>query len=139
MANKYGNIKTITSDGIKHDSKKEANRWCVLKLLERAGKIQDLQRQVKYELIPKQDGERPVYYIADFVYMENGNKVVEDAKGMRTKEYKLKNLGTPPLIPIKAEPQVQSLFLSLSFSVIHWVWLVKCLQGPHRKYSSLVS
>ena len=87
---KYGNIKTVTSDGIKHDSIKEANRWCELKLLERAGRIQDLQRQVKYELIPKQEGERAVYYIADFVYTENGQKVVEDAKGMRTKEYKLK-------------------------------------------------
>ncbi len=90
MANKYGNIKTVTSDGIKHDSIKEANRWCELKLLERAGMIQDLQRQVKFLLIPKQEGERPVYYIADFTYTENGNKVVEDAKGMRTKEYKLK-------------------------------------------------
>jgi hypothetical protein len=87
---KYGNVKTITSDGIKHDSIKEANRWCELKLLERAGMIQDLQRQVKYELIPKQDGERPVYYIADFVYTENGKRIVEDTKGMRTKEYKLK-------------------------------------------------
>ena len=87
---KYGNVKTITSDGIKHDSIKEANRWCELLLLQRAGMIQDLQRQVKYELIPKQEGERAVYYIADFVYTENGKKVVEDVKGMRTKEYKLK-------------------------------------------------
>ena len=87
---KYGNIKTRTSDGILHDSIREANRWCELNLLLRAGKIQDLQRQVKFELIPKQDGERAVSYIADFVYTENGEKVVEDAKGMRTKEYKLK-------------------------------------------------
>lgn len=87
---KYGNIKTTTSDGITHDSIREANRWCELKLLERAGKISDLQRQVKFELLPKQDGERAVYYIADFVYVENGREVVEDAKGFRTKEYKLK-------------------------------------------------
>lgn len=87
---KYGNIKTVTSDGITHDSIREANRWCELKLLERAGKISDLQRQVKFELIPKQDGERPVYYIADFVYVENGREVVEDAKGKRTKEYIIK-------------------------------------------------
>ena len=87
---KYGNIKTVTLDGIQHDSIKEAKRWWELKLLERAGEIQDLQRQVKYELLPKQDGERAVYYIADFVYTENGQKVVEDVKGMRTKEYKLK-------------------------------------------------
>lgn len=87
---KYGNIKTRTSDGILHDSIKEANRWCELNLLLRAGKIQDLQRQVKFELIPKQDGERAVSYIADFVYTENGETVVEDVKGVRTKEYKLK-------------------------------------------------
>ena len=87
---KYGNIKTITSDGIKHDSQKEANRWCELKLLQRAGKISDLQRQVPYELLPKQDGERAVHYVADFVYVENGREVVEDAKGKRTKEYILK-------------------------------------------------
>lgn len=87
---KYGNVKTFTSDGIKHDSIKEANRWCELKLLERAGVIQDLQRQVKYELIPKQEGERAVFYIADFVYTENGKTVVEDVKGCRTEVYKLK-------------------------------------------------
>lgn len=87
---KYKNIKTVTSDGIRHDSIKEANRWCELKWLERAGKIQDLQRQVKFLLIPKQDGERAVYYVADFVYIENGQKVVEDAKGCRTDVYKLK-------------------------------------------------
>ena len=106
---KYGNIKTTTSDGIKHDSQKEANRWCELKLLERAGKITDLQRQVPFELIPAQyeayprfgkngqrlkDGsrciEKSVVYVADFVYYENGNKIVEDSKGKRTKDYILK-------------------------------------------------
>lgn len=87
---KYHNIKTVTSDGIKHDSIKEANRWCELKLLERAGEIQDLQRQVKFELIPKQEGERAVYYVADFTYIEDGKKIVEDAKGCRTDVYKLK-------------------------------------------------
>lgn len=87
---KYGNIKTVTSDGIRHDSVKEANRWCELNLMLRAGLIRDLQRQVKFELLPKQEGERAVYYIADFVYMENGAKVVEDVKGCRTEVYKLK-------------------------------------------------
>ena len=87
---KYGNIKTFTTDGIKHDSIKEANRWCELNLLLRAGVIQDLQRQVKFELLPKQEGERAVYYIADFVYTVNGKRIVEDAKGMRTEAYKLK-------------------------------------------------
>lgn len=88
--NKYNNIKTRTTDGILHDSIKEANRWCELQLLLKAGYITDLQRQVKFELLPKQEGERAVYYIADFVYTENGKKVVEDVKGMKTKEYRLK-------------------------------------------------
>lgn len=89
---KYGNIKTVTSDGIKHDSRKEANRWCELKMLERAGKITDLQRQVKFELIPKQEGERACHYVADFVYhdAETGKKVVEDTKGKKTKDYIIK-------------------------------------------------
>ena len=92
MMNKYHNVKTTTSDGITHDSIKEANRWCELKLLQRAGKIQHLQRQVKYALIPKQQGEREVSYIADFVYhiAEDGKLVVEDVKGKKTKEYVIK-------------------------------------------------
>jgi hypothetical protein len=107
---KYGNQVTITSDGIKHASQKEATRWCELKLLERAGKITDLRRQVEFELIPAQyesyerfsksgrkiaDGirvaERRVVYVADFVYTdENGKQVVEDTKGVRTKDYIIK-------------------------------------------------
>jgi hypothetical protein len=67
---------------------KEANRWCELKMLEKAGLIQDLQRQVKFELIPKQDGERAVHYVADFVYVEGGKKIVEDVKSAATKKNK---------------------------------------------------
>ncbi len=82
-------------DGITFDSKKEANRYAELKLLERSGAIHNLQRQVRYELIPaqKKDGktvERACHYIADFVYEDNGKTVVEDVKGYRTKEYVLK-------------------------------------------------
>jgi hypothetical protein len=92
MYNKYSNIKTVTADGIKHDSRKEARRWVELTLLQRAGEISDLKRQVKYELIPKQEGERAVTYIADFVYIDNktGNTVIEDCKGFKTDVYKLK-------------------------------------------------
>ena len=82
-------------DGITFDSRKEAQRYAELKLLERSGAIHNLQRQVRYELIPaqKKDGktiERACHYIADFVYEENGKTVVEDVKGYRTKEYVLK-------------------------------------------------
>lgn len=80
---KYNNKTTQTFDGNVHDSRKEANRWSQLLLLEKAGVISDLKRQVRYELIPKQEGERAVYYVADFEYIENGKKVVEDVKGYK--------------------------------------------------------
>ena len=72
------------------DSKREANRYAELKLLERAGEISDLKLQVPFELIPKQPGERSVKYIADFVYLEGGKSVVEDVKGKKTRDYIIK-------------------------------------------------
>ena len=90
MKNKYGARKLTAPDGQVFDSVKEYRRWGCLRLLERAGEIKDLKRQVKFELIPKQDGERACYYIADFTYMENGELVVEDCKGFKTDVYKIK-------------------------------------------------
>lgn len=103
--NKYHSKKT-TFDGIVFDSKKEAYRYLELRVLEKAGKIKNLQRQVKFVLIPahrepdtigKNGGihkgrliERECSYIADFVYEENGKTVVEDAKGKRLPEYIIK-------------------------------------------------
>lgn len=87
---KYGNRKIKAPDGQVFDSVKEFHRWGMLRLLERAGKIKDLKRQVKYELIPKQDGERACTYIADFTYYENGKLVVEDCKGCQTEVFKIK-------------------------------------------------
>lgn len=103
--NKYGS-KKVEVDGITFDSKKEANRYKELKLLEQAGEITDLQRQVKFVLIPAQREpdtigtrggihkgkliEKECAYYADFVYQENGKTVVEDTKGMRTTEYVIK-------------------------------------------------
>lgn len=88
--NKYGN-KRVVVDGIRFDSKREAARWQELKLLERAGEIKGLERQVEYELIPKQPGERAVKYIADFRYIDHdGKTVVEDTKGVKTPVYILK-------------------------------------------------
>lgn len=90
---KYHNQK-VSVDGIIFDSKKEANRYKELKLLELTGKIKRLQRQVSFELIPafSLDGKRyrPLNYIADFVYEEGNKQVVEDVKGIRTDVYKLK-------------------------------------------------
>lgn len=102
---KYNNKKVIV-DGITFDSRKEARRYKELKLLERAGQIQNLELQKEYELIPTQREadtvgvrggvkrgkviEHSVKYKADFVYTENGETVVEDTKGMRTKDYIIK-------------------------------------------------
>ena len=95
--NKYGNRKVIL-DGQKFDSKREARRWQELKLMERAGMITDLLRQFPIDLLPAQKDEngkvieRAVRYVADFVYTDKktGRTVVEDAKGVKTKEYILK-------------------------------------------------
>ena len=105
---KYRNKKTVV-DGIVFDSRKEALRYGELSMLQRAGVISDLEIQKEYELIPAQyetfprygkngnrlkDGkrciEKPVKYKADFVYKENGSVIVEDAKGVKTKDYIIK-------------------------------------------------
>ncbi len=108
---KYYNIKTKTLDGLVFDSTKEARRWEQLLLLQKAGNITDLKRQVAFEIIPAQyetypryskkgerlkDGrrliERKVEYVADFVYTDTdtGETVVEDTKGVRTADYIIK-------------------------------------------------
>jgi hypothetical protein len=98
---KYGN-KKIVVDGIEFDSKKEAHRYCELKLLQRAGVISELELQKEFELIPAQyetfprygksgkrlqDGKRCIekscVYKADFAYKQDGQLVVEDTKGYR--------------------------------------------------------
>lgn len=98
---KCGNVK-VTVDGIEFDSKKEAQRYCELQLLERAGKITELELQKEFLLIPSQyetfprygktgirlrDGERCVerscVYVADFAYKQDGQQIVEDVKGYR--------------------------------------------------------
>ena len=111
--NKYHANKTVI-DGIVFDSKREAQRYQQLKLMVKAGVISNLKRQVKYELVPAQyiDGkcvERAITYTSDFEYDEMvpaslrvrtvmaddsikiaGRHIVEDVKGVRTKEYVIK-------------------------------------------------
>ena len=77
---KFGAKPTI-HDGIRFDSKREAHRYAELVLLERAGRISNLRRQVRYKLVIE------TTYVADFVYDENGKEIVEDVKGHRTREY----------------------------------------------------
>lgn len=87
--------KKTTVDGITFDSRREADRYLVLKSMEEDGAIEDLRRQVRYELVPAFDVDgkhyRPVFYVADFAYVEDGKEVVEDVKGMATDVYRLKS------------------------------------------------
>lgn len=93
QGNKYHSKKTVI-DGIQFDSAKEAKRYTKLRDMERAGKIQGLRLQVPFELLPSFECDgvkyRGMKYVADFVYFRNGRQVVEDCKGFRTTEYKLK-------------------------------------------------
>ncbi len=111
--NKYGNRK-IEYNGETFDSTKEYRRYTELLLLERAGAIQDLRRQVDFELVPafyedvytgeyykrgdrmgepkmkRVCVEKAVVYYADFTYRQNGEYIVEDTKGFKTPEYVIK-------------------------------------------------
>ncbi len=86
---KYGNKQTVLN-GKMFDSRREARRFMELDLMQKAGLISDLRLQVPFELVPKIGSERAVYYIADYVYKENGETVVEDCKGCRTDVYRIK-------------------------------------------------
>jgi len=85
--NKYHARKTVV-DGFAFDSAAEARRWSELRLLERAGQIRGLERQVDFPCVV--NGGLVCTYRADFVYYEGPARVVEDVKGHRTAEYRLK-------------------------------------------------
>ena len=82
--NKYHNRK-VTVNGITFDSQKEAARWQELRLMEQAGEIVGLNRQLRIEIVPKTKLHKARYYVADFVYFDKGkNKTIyEDVKGYR--------------------------------------------------------
>lgn len=92
--NKYRNKKVIVDDYI-FDSIQESKRYKELKLLLRAGKIQDLKLQPHFLLQDsfKKNGKtyRKIEYIADFKYKENGKTIVEDVKGIQTDVFKIKH------------------------------------------------
>lgn len=85
----------VEIDGHKFPSQHEADRYCELKLLERAGAITNLRMQVRYTL---EEGHRlkngrrlrKREYVSDFEYDEGNRHIIEDAKGMRTREYRRK-------------------------------------------------
>ena len=91
--NKYHN-KKCTYKGMTFDSKKEMNYYIKLELLEKTGKISNLQRQIRFELQPGFvfNGKkiRPIYYIADFTYIHKGKLHIVDTKGIRTDIYNIK-------------------------------------------------
>lgn len=100
------NAKKTEYNGMTFDSKRELKRYKELELMEKCGEIKNLRRQVKYVLIPAQREpdiigvkggvkkgrviERECAYTADFVYEEDGETVVEDSKGFKTKDYSIK-------------------------------------------------
>lgn len=108
MASKYHSRK-VTVGGITFDSKREAKRYQELYFQQKAGEITGLELQKRFELIPAQyetyarygkkgqrlkDGrrciEKAVFYVADFTYFKGDQMIVEDTKGMKTKDYIIK-------------------------------------------------
>lgn len=89
MKNKY-NAKKVEYEGIKFDSQFELNCWIYLKKLESEGKIKDLNRQIKFELLPANRLYRALNYIADFTFYVGDRYIVADAKGLVLPEFKIK-------------------------------------------------
>lgn len=81
---KYNNVKAEV-DGIKFDSKKELNRFLELQMLEKSGVIKNLERQKRFQVVPKTKEERAVFYVADFVYIQDGKMIAEDVKSEITR------------------------------------------------------
>ena len=92
---KYRNKKCVWK-GQQFDSIRERDRFIILENEQQEGRITDLNRQVSFQLLPTQKDERgkviekPCCYVADFTYWKDGEFIVEDAKGVKTKEYRLK-------------------------------------------------
>ena len=86
---KYGAVATVVDD-IKFASKKEARRYGELKLLERAGQIADLRRQVPFKCVV--EGAHICTYLMDFLYFDRSTKRLmhSETKGFKTPVYKLK-------------------------------------------------
>jgi hypothetical protein len=94
-ASKYRNVK-VEFEGNVFDSKREANRWIMLRGAAMRGEITDLRRQTPFDLTtilrgnPERGFQSVGKYIADFTYYEKGQYIVEDAKGAKTDIYKWK-------------------------------------------------
>ena len=144
--NKFHNKKIITPEG-KFDSQFELDYWEELKARQERGEISDLQRQVDFEVIPRQSEmvevrlktktklverflEHPTYYRADFVYIENGQRVIVDTKGVRTSDYimkrKLMRLQGNPITEIRLQKPKEYIKLRKvrkSYDLTGWAFL----------------
>lgn len=87
---KYGNRPTRCSEGIMHHSAKEARRCTELHVLQRGGLISDLEAHPQPRFDLAVNGVEICRYMADFAYTQEGERVVEDVKGHKTREYELK-------------------------------------------------
>ena len=100
--NKFGAEKAICRHNHHHDSKREAIRCDLLHLLKKGGVISSLKQQPKFVLQKgyKYEGKkiRSLCYFADFSYLEDGVRVIEDCKGYRTNVYKIKKKLLLPII-----------------------------------------
>lgn len=72
--------KRVQLDGHTFDSHPEAARYRTLMLMQAAGEISDLEVHPRFELQPKRDTIKAINYTADFSYMRDGRRVVEDVK-----------------------------------------------------------
>lgn len=119
---KYGN-KRVVYDGIAFDSKREMQRYLVLKKAQEDGIISDLELQPKFELIPKvtetyikhlktkdkvceRTAQLPITYTADFAYAKDGERIIEDIKispKILPKEFVLKVKMMRALLGIKVK------------------------------------
>ena len=85
---KYKNKRTIV-DGITFDSKREAARYCQLRLMQKSGLISELQLQQRFPIIVNM--VKICVYVSDFTYLTKaGQSVTEDVKGVKTAAYRLK-------------------------------------------------
>ena len=82
---KYNNKKTVVN-GITFDSSKECKRFLELSLLQNNGVIKNLERQKRFQLVPKTKDEKAIFYLADFVYEEKGRQICEDVKSAITRK-----------------------------------------------------
>lgn len=85
------NSRKVNVDGILFDSQAEANYYCQLKLLLRAGKIEGYCRQARFIVTEGKNGEKGTEYVTDFiVFLPDGKYRIVDVKGVKTDTFKLK-------------------------------------------------